>query len=252
MTDETAAADEIEINLRAPREVADRALILGAVCRRAFLEQRPSDPIDGDLEAERFDLAAWLRDEGLDTAATPDERTLLHTRVGRLHPDLAAAASWQSEALVALGWALGLLDAMPPYDAPADPAPLLSQLPAPWDRTAPFRHAASLPDEETVAAERERAELWHWRAGIADLFAATPPSERAPLSAAIRDVARDARNAGTLPDLSRDDFPARGLPYRDLAPESLPDLAAIAAERLRALNWLCGFGPTWDTVPLDL
>ncbi len=33
---------------------------------------------------------------------------------------------------------------------------------------------------------------------------------------------------------------------------ALAALAAIAAHRLHALNWVCGFGETWDTVPDEI
>ena len=39
------------------------------------------------------------------------------------------------------------------------------------------------------------------------------------------------------------------LPLPDDAREPL---AILATERLRALNWLCGFGSDWDHVPLDI
>jgi hypothetical protein len=29
-------------------------------------------------------------------------------------------------------------------------------------------------------------------------------------------------------------------------------LVAITGQRLHALNWLCGFGSSWDDVPLDI
>jgi hypothetical protein len=32
----------------------------------------------------------------------------------------------------------------------------------------------------------------------------------------------------------------------------LERFSSLAEERLRALNWLCGFGTSWDEVPLDI
>lgn len=248
--DDPSSDDFLEIVLRAPREAAERALILSAVCRRAFLEERPEEVVDDDPEAERFDLVAWLRAEGLAAVATDDERRLLNARVGRLPADAAAAASWRTEALVALGWALDLLPEMPPYDAAADPAAVLSAIPAPWSPTTVWRRDAPLRSEATIAAERERAELWHWRAETAALVDIADDAERATLATAVREVAAEARNGGILPHLRHDDFPARGGPYRLLDAEAIAELGVVAAERVRALNWLCGFGAGWDDVPL--
>lgn len=248
--DNLSPDDALDIALRSPREVAERALILSAICRRAFLEERPDGVEDDDPEAELFDLVAWLRAEGLDAVATDDERRLLHARVGRLPADDAAEASWRTEALVALGWALDLLPEMPPYDAAADPAAVLAAVPAPWSPTAAWRRDARLRSEAAIAAEREHAELWHWRAETADLFVIADAAERAALATAVRDVAAEARNGGILPHLLHDDFPARGGPYRLLGFEAVAELGAVAAERVRALNWLCGFGSGWNDVPL--
>jgi hypothetical protein len=244
--------DAIEIALRLPRDVADRALVLGAVCRRAFLETGGDDLAADDPEGERFDLAAWLHAEGLDMATTATERHLLHARVGRLPTAAASEASWRSEALVALGWALHLLDEMPPYDAVADPTAVLEAVPTPWLTTAGWRRDARLRPEAAIATERERAELWSWRSRTADLARVAPDDERVALNAAVRDVADEGHILGLLPPPHRNDFPAHGRPYRSLTADEVADLGTVAEERLRALNWLCGFGATWDDVPLDL
>lgn len=243
--------DELEIELRPPAEAAARVIVLAAVCRRAFLESRPADA-DGDPEAEQFDLAAWLREEGLDAQVTSQERHLLDVPIGRLDPDKAADASWQSEALAALGWALGLLDRLPAPDVLVDPTPLLAAIPAPWEKTVPFRQQASLRDEETVATERERAELWHWRAETAYALLDSPVPERAELRAAVAEVAGEAHRAGLLPALVGGDFPVQGTPFASLRSEALAEVGLAAEQRLRALNWLCGFGTAWDDVPLDV
>ena len=248
--DELAPDDlEVEIDLRPPGEVAVRLVILGAVCRRAFLETQPGGAHENP-EADRFDLHAWLREEGLAPALSPSEARLLRTPVGRVGDEDAAAASWQTEALVALGWALRLVAAMPPYDTTADPAPLLAGLPSPWEPIAGFVRDARLRAETEIATERERAELWQWRAETAALMGDAGRGKRAGLVAAVEDVAREALEAGLIAGTAAGDFPVARRPYREVDAETFGTLSAIAAERSRALNWLCGFGRSWDDVPL--
>ena len=243
--------DDLEITLRPPALVVGRALVLAAVCRRAHLEIAPQDLGADDPEGERFDLAGWIVEEGLDPAMTANEHRLLKTRLGKVAREEVVAASWHVEGLAALAWTLGLLEAPPPYDAPVAPGDLLARLPAPWQSTRALRTGATLRPEAEIAFERERAEIWHWRAETASLTAAEP-AELKNLRAAIREVAEEAHAAGLLMAVAGHDFPVRGRPYREASVADREALALVTAERLRALNWLCGFGPDWEHVPLDV
>lgn len=243
---------EIEITLQPVPLAASRLVILGAVCRRAFLELDPETAAaTDDPEGERFDLASWLTEEGLDPFVTVQERHFLNRRLGRLAPEEAEAASWRIEAAAALGWALEFLDEPPPLDRPVDPAALLALLPSPWDKTRPFRTNAELLPEELIAFERERAELWHWRAGAEVDRVTLTGRDAADLKAAIREVAAEAAAAGFFPEPIGNDFPVAGRAYQLLDIDTRDTLAAVATERLRALNWLCGLSPDWDAVPSD-
>lgn len=255
--------DELEIELRPAAAVADRLVALAAVARRAFFEsglpdvewdEDEDDPEDlpDDAETERYDLAAWLRDEGVDRALTADERAIIETPVGGLDPDAAARASWAAEALVALGWGAGLLPDLPPFDRPADARAALAALPEPWDKTAPLRASIRLRSDEDAAAGRELAELWFWRAGVEGVRRSASPADARELRAVIRETADEAVAAGLLDTLVHGDFPAQGKPVSALPDAALDELAALSAARLRALNWLCGFGDDWESVPLEI
>jgi len=244
--DGTIPDDEVDIALRSPSAAAARTIVLGTVCRRAFIEDRPGEFGDDDPDAARFDLLAWLLAEGLGGAISPSERHLLTAHAGALEPDQAAAASWATEALVAIGWALWLLDPIPGYECPADPAPLLMLLPAPWDGTIAFCQSSSLRAEDAVAFERERAELWDWRAGVAESIDSASPAARRDAAMAIRDVAHEGHAAGLLPAPIGDDFPLGDRAFGDRSAETIGTVGSIARERLRALDWLCGLTDTWD------
>lgn len=243
--------DEIEIELRSAPEAAARLLLVASLCRRAFIEASPRAAPDSDAAAEAFDLARWLADEGLLDSATLVEHRLLAAPTGSWTPAETAEVSWQGEALLALGWALGMVEPLPPADAPADAGPLLSQILEPWASTAAFRRDATLRAEIEIAHERERAELWHWRGEAAALLAAAPQRERREIEAAIRDVAAEAKGAGLLDTVIDDDFAVHGRPYAALTPDVADELGILAFERLRALDWLCGLSPSWDPIPSD-
>lgn len=238
---------EIEITLQPVPLAAARLLVAGAVCRRAFLELDPATAAaSDDPEGDRFDLAAWLTEEGLDPHISAIERHLLNRRIGSLTVDEAQQASWQIEAAAALAWALEILDESPPLDEPVDPASLLALLPSPWDKTRPFRENAELLPEELIAVERERAELWFWRSSIEDDRTTAKGRQATDLNAAIAEVAAEAAAAEFFIAPIDNDFPVGGRSFRAAKPAHLETIAAVATERLRALNWLCGLSRSWD------
>jgi hypothetical protein len=243
----------IEITLREPVDVGRRLVVLATLCRRAFLEALPNSfELDDDPEAEQFDLATWLTEHGLDGELTADERRLLVAPVGRLPGDETRAATWNAEALIALGWASGLLASLPdPIDL-VDPAPVLQVVPAPWDDPRRWIAEAALRSEESIAFERERAEVWLWRAEIEEERRRLRGRARAELEADVGDVVGECVEAGLLPAGTRADFPVAGRPFFQIDPDQIDVIAGVAGVRLHALNWLCGFGSSWDDVPLDV
>lgn len=248
MTDGPDDDDSLEITLRPAAEVAARLIALATVVRRAALELDPS----GDAEGERFDLAAWLREERITPLLTDEERRLVETRVGGLDRDVAEDASWRIESVAVMAWAGGLADELPSYELPSPPADILALIPEPWDKVQPFRAAIELRSEEEVAAAREQAELWQWRGQIltaedGQSMAATPEMRQI-----IREVAADSARAGLFERSISNDFPVAGRPYRNLTEDERALLTDLASERLRALNWVCGFGSSWDDAPTDI
>ncbi len=244
---------EIDINLRPPSETGRRLVVLATLCRRAYLESvSTASELDEDPETERFDLLTWLEEQGLGSDLTADERRLLDTPVGALSLDETRAATWNAEALVALGWAAGLLEAIPDPVAPADPNPILVATPAPWDEAVGWTASIRLRPEETVAFERERAEVWLWRAEIEAERRSLRGRALTSLEDDLRDVVRESVEAGLLPSADGRDFAVAGRPFRALDEDAIDVIATVANVRLHALNWLCGFGASWDDVPLDL
>jgi hypothetical protein len=242
--------DEIDVELRSPVEVRTRLLILAAVLRRLALEY-PSVDDSSDLSAEAFDEREWLREQDLLSELTPGEAALLDSQPGLVAPEAVSEASWQSEALVMLGWAVDAL-ALPLVGALSDPRPIIEVVPHPWDETQDWLRDPAIVSELEVVREREVAEIWYWRLTIEALRRSAPLAVSADYEEAIRDVAAEALDAGLVPTLRGGDFTVRGKRVKDLSPNDVDELIAVIGQRLRALNWVCGFGSSWDDVPLDI
>ena len=251
--EETSNDEEIDINLRLPGEVGRRLVVLATLCRRAFLEPAASfEALDEDPEAERFDLATWLDEHNLAAELTGQERALLAAPVGTLTAEETHAATWNAEALVVLGWAAGLVSNVSDPIEPSDPNVILQAVPGPWDDPRDLISSITLRPEEVIAFERERAEIWLWRAEIEEERRRLRGWALSDLEKDLRDVVRQSVEAGLIDaDVGRD-FPVGGKPFRTLDESRVDVAAAVAAVRLHALNWLCGFGSAWDDVPLDI
>jgi len=242
--------DEIDVELRSPAEVRTRILILSAVLRRLTLENATAAE-GSDPTAEAFDEREWLREIGLTSELTPEDAVLLNSPLGTLAPEAIIEASWRGEALSALAWAIDIVD-LPPFDTVSDPARVIDAVPRPWDEIHGWLGDRTLISESDVVHEREIAEIWHWRATTEVLRRSGSVGEKQDYEEAIRDVASEALDAGLVPALRDGDFSVHGRSIKDLSGDNLDELVAVSRQRLQALNWLCGFGASWEDVPLDL
>jgi hypothetical protein len=105
------------VSAPSPNRLAGRALVLCAVVARAYLEEGADDP---HTEQLRGQIRGWLGELGLHDACSERERKLLERPVGRLGQREQIDASWLSEGLAVLAWALGRYD-FPQPDAQLDP-----------------------------------------------------------------------------------------------------------------------------------
>jgi hypothetical protein len=240
--------DEIDIEIRSSIEVRTRILILAAVLRRLALE---GAPLEGDSEpiADAFDEREWLREQGLSQDLSPGEAGLLDIALGSVAPEAIIDTSWQGEALVTLSWAIRALD-LPPIGTFFDPRPLIESVPRPWDDIQDWLGDPAIVTEQEAIREREIAEIWHWRATTEVLRRAGSTADHQDYEDAIRDVAVEVAAAGLVLALHEGDFTADCRSIKELSANDLDELVALTAQRLRALNWLCGFGTSWDDVPL--
>ena len=242
--------DEIDVELRSPVEIRTRILILASVLRRLVLEGAAA-VADSDASADAFDEREWLREQGLAGELTTGEAALLDSPLGSVTSEAISEASWQGEAIVVLGWAIGALD-MPTVGKVSDPRPLIDVVPSPWDATEDWLGDPAIVTELDAAREREIAEIWYWRLTTEVLRRTASATNNQEYEEAIRDVAAEALIAGMVPTLRDGDLVVQGRRVKDLSGTNVDELIAVTGKRLRALNWLCGFGNTWENVPLDI
>lgn len=245
--DEELADDELEINLRPAPEIARRLLILAALAEHlSFADGGAANP--DERAASTFDLREWLREEGIWPDLTQDEVVLLAdgTRPGE-EPDQFSVQE-TIEAFGALAWTLNLVPELA-ADLPANVDALIPSLPHPWDATEAWMRGLDLRGIDEIAAGRESAELWTWRLLTEDDLREAFGEEQEDLRAVIREAEREGRAAGILP---RGGFRVQGRDISTLNPTERNTLLASSLARLQALNWVCGYGDRWDSVPLDI
>lgn len=212
-----------------------------------------------EAETQRDQLWEGLRGAGLWSHLSPCEQALAKTTMATVNHQQQVDATWRLESVQTLMWALGLLEALPPYDTQAG-HDLLKQVPL-ADLPA-FVRSARLRETKVLDEARDLAEFWHWRSRTRQLIERGDPFPDDPKMRAagfnsyddiVRFTARKAAEEGMIPPCIDDDFPARGKAYRDLTAEEWSEVGSITSERHFALNWLCGYAPSnrWDDTPTN-
>ncbi len=243
--------DEIEIVLRPARTVATRLIALAAVVRRLAIESAVDLAPDDDAETERLDLALWLREQDVWQELTGEERETVETITGDLNVEQRVDATWAAEALATLGWVAGLNPAPAGFERIADPSSLLDAVPAAWDDIRSFTGTLQLRDELEIAAAQEAAALWLWRLALEPERRRATSNERSALDAVVAATWREATGAGIWEGGDGDAL-LDGSPVGGVDEELLELATGIAHARCHTLNWVCGFGESWDDVPLDV
>lgn len=247
-----ALDDSIDINPRPVGEIYRRAVALVTLARRGFFEESaPADQQSSDyydVETGRFDLYSWSRRE-LDDSLTSAESPILRAPAGTLASD---ALSQCFDALIAaevLAWSIGLIEMLTDPALPSEYAIelLLKWAPEPWSELKHPPKNLMVRNDQEIAGERERRELWYWRASV-------DPSDfqsHEELGPVIAETAQEARLA-KLVHVADDDFAVDGKPFSSLAKERIAEIETISQLQLHALNWAAGLGDDWDSTPLLL
>lgn len=232
--------EEIELFPPSPQRVAARAAVLSAVVARAFIDDSGDNP-----QAVRMyhHIRDWLTGLEIDEEIETAEAEQLLAPLGGLSEKRRTDASWLSEGLVVLGWALGRCE-LPPHDRQVDPTEISFQLGFLTDEARRIIASHKLRSSAEIDTLAEKLFALHWRMAT---FARTQ---------ARMDFAAFARGEGSdLGPLDLGDTPLVG---GDLAIKGRPLFLAdeadwrvvqnIAVERHRAANWLLGYAPLYSQV----
>jgi hypothetical protein len=120
----------------------------------------------------------------------------------------------------------------------------------PNERVEPFLNGLILLDEETVALERERAEIWEWRIGAELRRRVTRGVAMVEVTEAIREVVLEAATAMVIAENDGNDLLVDGVEVMKLRDLEIGALLLVTQERLRGLNWICGL-TEWDQIDID-
>ena len=145
------------------RQVADRALVLYAMVRRASIELIVAETRDQmrrrQAEGARLETEEWFERESLTEALTDTERTLFDAPTSAWPPEAIADGMWRKEALGVLLWALRMVDAMPPIDHEFAVEDLNAAIESPGSVSV-FRATARLRDPGEIEAAWREADTW--------------------------------------------------------------------------------------------
>lgn len=225
------SADEEDESADPPTagRVARRALAMTAVTVRAILEQGSADP---EALGTFQDLAAWVRDIGIEDEFEPDERQVLQRPLGRLDQREQINATWRLEGLAVLAWALGRNE-IPPHDQLVELNPLWRRLGfLDGEAAGALLANPTLRSREEIGALRNRLFALHWRL------------RNFNINPGVMDFAEYARTCWFGPldvsglPLVEGDLGLRGERIDRAPPDVLSSVHSLAQERHQAANWL--------------
>jgi hypothetical protein len=221
--------------------VAQRALVLSAVICRSGIEQDVGNAQAKDFRAK---VIEWVERLGLNSEAEPEEMELLSLPLGKLSKKQNINASWQSEALAVLAWALKK-STLPSYDVQADGPAIADSLGFMKEKSHTALHLPQLKEPEEIAALGDHIFMVHWRLRQFSL-------DKSRMN--FEDFARSAW-FGPLPlnglDLLDDDLEIQGVPIFEATEEQWRGALSIAQTRHQTVNWLLGNDPIYSKVTTD-
>lgn len=233
------ATEEIkQLNPPSPQRVAERALVLSAVVCRSGIERDA-----GNAEAEKFRQAVvdWLKSLHLDAEAEAAEMEMLQTPLGKLDKKVVLDASWRTEGLAVLAWALGKYG-LPRYDKQAIGFAAAETLGFMRPRESTVSNAPELRSREQIAALADQLFTLHWRLRQFSLDHKAIDFEEVARTAWFGPLSLEGLS------LNEKDLEIYGFPISQIPEPQWRTVMSIAQERHQAVNWLEGYEAIYSEV----
>ncbi len=224
-----------------PERVAARALILASVSCRALIEKDAGKPGADEL---RQKLLPWLESVGAAEELEPHERELIETDMGSLDPKKRINASWQSEGMVVLAWALGY-SGLPIIYAQCEPSDVANNMGFLESRNGTSMNSPHLLDPSEIDVWRDTYLTLHWRLRQFSL-------EAKPIDF-VKFVAECKWGPLRLDHLQiiKNDLGIDGKRIDKVDHRMLRHTLSITQERHQAFNWLSGNEQLYSQVTTD-
>jgi hypothetical protein len=249
-------ADQVARRLIILRYQVVQTLATPPVLRQFYENWSESDQQDfrNQLQRSLDELCQGLRNLQLWEFLTDKEVKFFSTHPLDWSPQQMINASWRTESVMTLMWALGIIPELLPFDHQSPPD-LLKRIPN--QNLLDFFTSAKLVDGEKIEKNRSLAEFWHWRSRTRQLIEEKRPfPAEIPQFKSYDEIVRFSAKGANKKDglkIIDEDFAVKGKAYRDLTDVEWSEVSSIAVERHFALNWLCGYAPDnrWDETPTD-
>jgi hypothetical protein len=178
-----------------PEQIADRALVLYALVRRATielaLESFDYEPMRiRQAESARAETDRWLQRESLDEAVLGSERRLLDADSGTWPREAVMDTVWRKEGLAVLLWSLQHTPSLPPMGDESE-MPVLDAVITRYGSVSSFRANGMHRDPQEVEEAWLEADAWFAAAegrGGEDATVASIAAERFRALSWLRDA----------------------------------------------------------------
>jgi hypothetical protein len=233
--------EDLPLNPPDANRVAARALVLSAVSFRGLVERDAHHP---EAEERRQKVVDWLDSIGVADEMEPAEVALLSTPLGRLDQKATMNATWKSEGMVVLAWALNHAK-LPPAHAECEPSDIANGIGFLAERSNTPVHSPRMRDWSEIELWAETYLTLHWRL------------RRFSLKPEPMDYVQFVSKCTWGPlrldcvETLDSDLAIHGARIDKVEASVFRRTLSVTQERHQAFNWLLGIEPVYSQVTTD-